>query len=212
MLSFELKKIVRNRLLLFLLVLLMAVNLSQIVSDFQMQYGEHDRLFEGKQSVYDAVEGSWDLATIEQVVTTKQKLDQLISGGDYSTEHNQSDTITGYLFSDAMLYEEVEAQMKSLYHYERTMTEHTQMTQENVAFYQSNDNAYQVNRNRLMADTYVGRSVSGYYAMEGMERYLQYDFSTLLILLLVLPLLSPIFAKEREIEMDGLLRLTQNYE
>ncbi len=212
MIAFEFRKLLRNRLLLIMTLLFGILNLFRIVR-VSAQYPSNVESFRnGYFAVYDEVSGEWDNEKIQYVLTEYKKAKAVVDAGGYSTEPDQPGTHTGYVFGDWGLFEEIRDAMDRLYHYEGTMTALTQRAADYAAFYEEKGNAEQAERNRKIAATYQNRSVHAFYGTLGFERYLKYDFSTLLILFLLLPMLSPLFAREHETGMHGLLYLTPQYQ
>lgn len=210
MIAFELIKILRNRLLLFLLFLLSALNLYRIYSAYEKQTGNEPQFYQAYFQIYQDVSGEWNNDTIQYVISEYQKAKAVVDAGNYATEPNQPGTHTGYVFGDMNVFEQIKDDMDALYHYEKTMAELTEKAVENASFYAEKGNPEQAARNRMIAETYQGRKVNAFYDTWGLNLYFKYDFSALMVLILMIPMLSPLFAREHEIEMHGLLHLTPN--
>lgn len=209
--SFELKKLFRNRLILVMLVILSGLNIYHIHSDHAEKIGTEKSYYTAYFKVYEDVSGAWNNETIEKVIAEYEKAKSIVDTGKFSTEPNQPGTYTGYIFGDYGLFDKIRKEMETLYHYDDVMTEITQMAADNIVFYQQKGNNYLVKVNQEIEKTYQNRKVSAFYDTFGLTEYFRYDFSTLLILILLIPMLSPLFAKEHEIEMYGLLKVTQNF-
>lgn len=207
---FEFRKIFRSRLLAVMLVLLSLLNLYRIRGEYEKQTAREECYRVGSARVYDEVSGTWDTAKIRYVTEEYEKASAQVAAGDYSTEPNQPGTHTGFVFGDMGLFGEIRSSMERLWHYGENMQALTQQAADNAAFYAEKGNTYQARLNEKIARTYQNRSVPGYYRTDGLTQYLHYDFSALLILLLMIPMLCPLFAAEHEAEMHSLLRLTQN--
>ena len=208
---FELKKLFRNRLTLIMLVILSVLNVYHIYDDYAKNVGVEKQYYNTYFEVYEDVSGEWDTATINYVTSEYEKAKAIIDAGNYSTDPNQPGTHTGYVFGDYGLFEKIKKEMETLYHYDDAMAEITQKAADNAAFYQQKENAYLAKLNQKIANTYQNRNVSAFYDTFGLTEYFKYDFSMLLIMILLIPLLSPLFAKEHEIEMFNLLKLTPNF-
>lgn len=209
--SFELKKLFRNRLTLIMLVILSVLNVYHIYDDYVKTIGLERRYYNAYFEIYEGVSGAWNNETIEYVTSEYEKAKVIVDTGNFSTEPDQPGTYTGYIFGDYGLFEKIKTEMKTLYHYDDAMTEITQKAADNAAFYQQKENEYLAKVNQKIEKTYQNRSVSAFYDTFGLTEYFKYDFSTLLIMILLIPLLSPLFAKEHEIEMFSLLKLTPNF-
>ncbi len=208
---FELKKLFCSPLILFMLLLFSILNFRHIYSDYQQNIGSMRDYFNGHFALYEEISGAWNNDTIVYVLDEYEKAKAAVDAGNFSTQPDQPNTITGYVFGDYGLFEQIKTEMDTLYHYGDTMAQLSKKALENAEFYQKKGNAYQAKVNRKIAKTYQNRSVNAYYDTLGIQEYFRYDFSTLLILLLLLPMLSPLFAKEHETEMYGLLKLTPQY-
>lgn len=209
--SYELKKLFRNRLILFMLMLFSILNICHIFTDYQKYAAKEESYRSGYFAVYDAVSGPWDNDKIRYVIREYEKAKAVVDSGNYSTEPDQAGTHTGYVFGDYGLFEQIRNDMEKLWHYDSRMAALTEKAADNVAFYDQKGNRQQAKLNQKIAETYQNRKVTAFYDTWGLERYLKYDFSTLLILLLLIPMLSPLFSREHETGMHGLLQLTQNY-
>ncbi len=208
--KFELKKLLGNRLVLVMLVLLSILNVCKIQGDFQKTVGQNTQFYDAYFALYEDASGAWDNAKIAYVIAEYDKAKAVIDTGNFSTEPNQPGTHTGYIFGDCGLFEMMKTEMETLYHYGDTMDALTEKAADNAAFYREKGNDYLAVENEKIEKTYGGRAVSAFYDTWGLTEYFKYDLSTLFILLLLIPLLAPLFAKEHEIEMYGLLKITQN--
>lgn len=210
---FECKKLLRNRLVLFLLLLFSTLNFYRIDSEYRRFTGadpdSHAAIVRTFQ-VYADVSGEWNNDTIRYVTEEYKKAKANVDAGNFSTEPNQPDTHTGYIFLDMNIFEEIRDEMDTMYHYENAMAALVEKAEENARFYDEKWNPELAAQNRLIAETYRGRKVTAFYDTRGLNAYFKYDFSVLLIMLLMLPMLSPLFAREHEIDMHGLLHLTQH--
>lgn len=208
--QFELKKLFGNRLVLVMLLLFSILNVCKIQSDFSKATRTNEQFYATYFELYEDVSGEWDNAKIGYVIAEYDKAKAIIDTGNFSTEPNQPGTHTGYIFGDYSLFETMKTEMDTRYHYGDTMDALTAKAADNAAFYCEKGNEYLAAENEKIENTYQGRSVSAFYDTWGLTEYFKYDLSTLFILLLLIPLLAPLFAKEHEIEMHGLLKLTQS--
>lgn len=76
---------------------------------------------------------------------------------------------------------------------------------ENVDFYLHTGNTTDAARNSYILRHYANRSIPEFHLYDGWEALLSYDFSDLLILLLLVLTVSPIFTREKENEMTLIL-------
>lgn len=208
---FEVKKIFRNRLILFMVVLFSFLNIYHIYDDYQKNIKVESKYYEAYFKLYKDVSGDWNSEKIEYVIMEYEKAKAIIDTGSFSTEPNQEGTYTGYIFGDYGLFEKIKNEMEKLYHYDNTMKEIVLKAEDNALFYTQKGNIYQANVNKEIEKAYQNRKVTAFYDTFGLTKYLKYDFSTLLILILLIPMFAPLFSKEYEIEMYDLLKLSLNF-
>lgn len=65
-------------------------------------------------------------------------------------------------------------------------------------------------KNQLIYDSYRNRKVNEFYDFDGIQRYIKYDYSSFLILLLIILGIAPVFVYEKELGMDSIIRTTKN--
>ncbi len=152
--SFELKKLFRNRLTLIMLVILSVLNVYHIYDDYIKTVGLERRYYNTYFEIYEDVSGAWNNETIEYVTSEYEKAKAIIDTGNFSTEPDQQGTHTGYVFGDYGLFEKIKTEMETLYHYDDEMTEITQKAADNAAFYQQKGNEYLAKLNQKIENTY----------------------------------------------------------
>ena len=85
------------------------------------------------------------------------------------------------------------------------MEEILAQAKENVTFYQESGNAAGAAENAYILNHYSGRTIPAFYLYDGWEALLSYDFSDLLILLLLILAVAPAFTREKENGMTLIL-------
>lgn len=208
----ELKKLLMNPLLLVMLPLLLGLDLYRIYDRQQEMIGQYPQHYAAQQAEYDKVSGAWDDGKIQYVLSEYRRTKAIIDAGGYSTEPGQPGTKSGYIFGDYGIFGQIKTEMEAVWHYGDTINDVLTRAEENAAFYAQKGNRYSAALNEKIAKTYQNRRADGFYDTSGVRAYLAHDFSTLLILLLLILLLSPLFAREHELDMHGLLQLTPNAE
>lgn len=208
---FELKKLFRNHLIIMMFLFLSVLNVYRIYSGYRDLVAQEPQYYNARFQEYARASGEWSNEKISYVLENYQKAKAIIDAGGYSTEPNQPGTVTGYVFGDYGLFGEIKNEMDTMYHYADTTSSITKKAADYAKFYTEKGNTFEAKRNRLIVQTYQNRNVNAFYDTSGLKAYFKYDFSTLLILVLLIPLLSPLYAREHELEMQGLLQITQNY-
>lgn len=157
-------------------------------------------------SLYSSYSGEMTLDKIEDLLALYRPAAEKVAGRTATTAMDVEGTLTGNLYWDAgLLNVYYVTPMEYMYTYQSTAAEVEDAALENVALYTQAGNSYEAERNQIIADLYSGREVSEFYYTEGFEQWFNYDFSTLLTVLLALYGVSQVFTRERECGMNTLL-------
>lgn len=205
----EAKKTLFHPFLLVSALLLFLVNgwmASNRIERYQAEYS--DEYLAAYDTLYGKIEGAITLDNMKWVVSEKQRLNQIIQSGQFSTEPNQHGTYTGYVFSDNNLLEQLYQDARYAYEYAAFARQTADAARENATLYEEKENATLVKRYNEMARRFEGRRVTDFYRTQGWEEYFSYSFSNLSILLLLIVGLAPFFSREQETGMCTLIRLT----
>lgn len=197
--------------MLIMLLIMSILNLYNIYSDYSKNVHNEKNYYKAYFEMYDKVSGSWNKETIDYVVSEYERTKSIIDSGDFSTEPNQPNTYTGYIFGDYGLFEKIKSEMEMMYRYNDRSAEISAKAKENEDFYKLKNNQYLSKTNTKIQKSFQNREIEAFYDTWGMTEYFKYDFSTLMILIIIIPLLSPVFAKEHETEMYSLLKITYNF-
>lgn len=142
---------------------------------------------------------------IDFVIKEDRRLTDLISDQSFSREFDPN-TYTGYTFQDWMLFHDnIMPRMKYAVDYPYLMDDLLKRANENIHFYKTNQNDFEVRKNLQIVSFYSNRSIPEFQSLIGVKYFLYYDFSSILVLLLCLLLISPIFVSEKENKMTQLL-------
>lgn len=204
LLILEIGKILKRRSVWIVFALFLAVNIYNITVNFSDAGEEDPDAFKGYWDVYRQIEGEMTEETISFVMRKYEQLSELVASGAYETTPSDA-FYTRYAFGDWGVFEAHRKEMERIFFFNGNIEALRKSAEDNIAFYESVGNAYEAKKNRLVADSYGTRILSHYYDMAGMKKYLSYDFSSLLIIFLLIFIVCPMFSRERESGMDRLL-------
>jgi hypothetical protein len=196
----EFKKLFRRPLVWIVILVFLGLNVYQLT---RLNEETQDA---GYWRVYSEIEGEMTDETISFVTERYRALSEIVASGQYDTKTPSDAFYSGYAVGDKFIFEAHREEMERIFLYNSTAEAFKTAAKENAAFYRSVGNSYEMKRNEAIAGAFGQRTLTGYYELSGMQCYLSYDFSSLLILLLLLFLLAPSFCAERETGMDALLR------
>lgn len=206
----EARKGILRRYTLIALALFLCLNTVKIISDYHA--GEirpvaanTSGMKTGYDKIYEQIKGPITEETVSFITSEYQRLDGLTADGTYSREP-QEGTYSGYIFGDYYLlhsyfYPHMEYSVK----YSADMEEVLTQAKENVTFYQESGNTAGMVENAYILHHYTGRAIPEFYLYDGWEALLFYDFSDLLILLLLILAVAPTFTREKENGMTLIL-------
>lgn len=87
--SFELKKLFRNRFFLVALIILSGLNVYHIYNgDYANYVVTQESYYTAYFEVYDDVSGAWNTETIDKVIAEYEKAKAIVDAGKFPTEPN----------------------------------------------------------------------------------------------------------------------------
>jgi hypothetical protein len=125
------------------------------------------------------------------------KLDAAIESGSLLNNYDEN-YYTGYPYLDYAIFSAHREEMERIYLYNTMITEIKNEAGDNAILYRSVGNEYDARKSEATVDIYGSRVITHFYDLTGMGKYLSYDFSSLLLLFLVLIIVCPLFTAEKE--------------
>lgn len=197
---FELKKILQNKFIWLLIVSFLIIDLYKIY-DIKKSL---DYPIVGSEKIYNIVKGNVTNDKAEFLINNYDRLSRIVEEDTYSKEGNQEGTYTGYIYGDYSEFGEYYEDYKKIYNYPKEMNKILQVAQDNLDLYKSGDE-FEIRKNQKIISDYAGRKIDKYYSTDNMQTYLEYDFSTLLMYILVLAGVSEILFLEKKNKMFFLI-------
>lgn len=207
---YEFRKITLKKSVIIALILFSIIDVYKISIEFNNTGRINNDYNNGYWKAYKKAEGVMNDSSLNFVIDGYKRNSEIVQSGNYDTEHKQSNTYTGFVFGDMNMFKELFDAMDYQYNYNKVIDGCVDIAEDNIGFYQSKNNQYEVLNNRKIVKTYKGRNITEFYDTDGFSKYFHYDFSSLLILCLLILGLVPVFSYEREIEMDKLLLTSKN--
>lgn len=216
LIRYEFIKLFCKKSVLALILLLSAVNFFKIAGEYQ----SYSWLAEGTGSkswhsaywnLYEEYSGEITAEKIKALLAVYQPLEEATADMTASTATDDPDTMTGNLYSDRNLLKKYYVDpMRYFYGYRAASLQAAEKAKENALRSQALGQTYEARKNSVIYRLYSERSIPAYAYREMYNYYLNYDFSTVLILLLCLYGICGAFASEKETQMDLLLVTSPN--
>lgn len=207
--KFELKKIMHKKHIVITLLFFIIINIIKINFDYKKSNAGKLEFNRAYWTVYEKVKGSLNRENMNFVIDNYKNLSEIVDSGNFETEVKDDSTYTGYIYGDMNLFKKLYDDMNYRYNYSKNMQEHIKLSEENIEFYKSVNNTYEILKNKNIKTIYSNRQIESFYDTEGFYNYINYDFSSLLILMLLILGLSSVFSIEKECEMDLLLKTSK---
>lgn len=213
---YEFYKLFCKRSILAVLVLFGAMNLFKINNEFH----SYSYLADGNDShswnsvywrLYENYSGEITDEKISHLLSVYQPLVEATADMTANTATGNPNTMTENVYSDRNLLDKYYVQpMEYFYHYQACASEVARKAKENVLLYKKQGQAYEMRKNSVIYHLYSGRSISAFAYQEMYHYYLNYDFSSILVLLLCLYGIVNTFVCEKETQMEMLLLTNPN--
>jgi len=210
-LFFEMKKCWLKLPILVVLILFLALNSWRICDMYKLSgFWTRDDMQNIKQayfSIYeDILSGEITSNKIEYAKENYCRLSDEMAAGNFSTEYDES-RLAGYFMSDYLLFSSfIVPELEYAVTYTNVSNKIAARAYDNISFYSGKDNKKELAKNSLIYKLYSDRSIDNYYLTEWAEIYFRYEFSCLLILIMIILGISAAFSGEYESGMFMLIR------
>lgn len=213
----EFRKLFMKKSLLAVIIVLSVINAVKIGTDYKYNayYGGTSVKNQNEKAAYGKLYAEEYSGTI-----TDAKISMLM---DYINSHyneavqssyDKSEDFDKYLsgtwFGDYHAYYfKLYLPYKYAYEYREYANRIALKAAENVEFYKQYGNEYEANRNYQIAKQYSNRKITEFYDTEGAKVYLNYDFSSLIILIILVYALTPVFVGEKLNGMQPIISVSK---
>lgn len=148
--------------------------------------------------------GPIDRSLTDFVISEEERLKGLIAMESFSRDYDP-DTYTGYILKDWLVFHDYIAKnLKYAVGYPYVIADVLRRAEENIDFYRRVGNEPMVRKNLAIIRLYSNRNIAEFRNLYGIRYYLFYDFSSLILLLMLLLTVSPVFVGEKANRMNQL--------
>ncbi len=200
---YELKKMLSSKLLIFAVLFLLFINGFNI-------YTVNDK-FHDKANL-DVTLAEWQIYLLFEGKITEKKTEALQNyKNDLELAAQGNAELERYYlnaYSDLTLVSRFLGDLKNAEGYKEQINSLLNENEKQSSVYEKKDNGYLIKTAQLIGERYANREITEFYNVEPFDNYFGYDFSSVLILMLVFLASSKLFAGERESGMEILLKST----
>ena len=203
---YEIRKSCRNIAVILTLLLCVVADIYKINEYYTLNYAFAGKGAELADSAYKTLLEEYSgLITQEKVnrITARfAPMENDFLNHNFDMEYNEN-YITGYFSRDYILYRRyIYNEMRRNAEYSSFAESITNLAHDNILFYTKYDNTYEIAKNELIADIYDNRQVAGFYDTMGWAAFFDYEFSSLMMLCIILLCVPLIFSAE---ESSGMI-------
>ncbi len=208
---FEMKKSWLKLPILFVLILLCILDIYKISDNYRingrMSGDENKGLKNAYYNIYsNDLRGEITQTKINYVKDACNKYKSEVIGKNFSKEYDEN-TITGYIYSDYSLFNFIIVpELEYAVTYPNISNSISASAYENIDFFEKHNNFPDAEKNRYIYKLYQNRNIDNYNLTEWTELYFKYDFSSLLVLIMLVVTLAPSFTSEYESGMNVMIK------
>lgn len=208
----EIKKVFPMRTFIIAVVTFLVLNCINIYKNYHPAYISPDEelLQKGRVAVYRLLEGEIDEEKLSLFLYKYDEITEIVQSGNYDTsEADFEKYFCGYAYGDKNIFDEVYTEFRRQIEYEASVSKIRDEALDNMDFFKGIENSLLYAQNEYIFSHFDARQINRFYYTSPAISLFTYNLSTVLILLLILLLFSPIFSVERESEMFDLLCCTK---
>lgn len=208
-LIFELKKFFRQKNIIICIVLFLILNIYNIYTQSSLNDKSMNMFNAASLKFYTTIEGHISPEKIQFISEYSKQCEKDFRENQETIVEN-SKYYTGFAYGDMNMAQEHLNEISRLLSYASQSNEWIKEAKSNINYYDLIDNQYMKKTNEEIVNIYNGRYINEYYKTDGFCSLLNYNFSSLLIFLLIILYASQIFVSEKESGMYELIMTTEH--
>lgn len=201
---YEIKKIMKNRLLLVVIISSLLLNVLYVYSNNKEKVS--NSFTNGQKEVYEQIKGKITQEKYDFIFKNYDKTKKVVDSGEYDTSNSSDKYYTGFVFGDMNLFHELLNGYTYAIDYKQKISNAVDMAYDNLKIYNNKDD---LDLNNDFINSFSNRSIGYYYETSNMTKYIFHDFSSFLIIVLLIIMLSGLFSEEIEYQYYYLLHTTK---
>lgn len=155
--------------------------------------------------LYSELCGELDDRKLDDFIKKADNLAEIVGGGVYNLERDES-LIAGNIFAEYMLFDiVVRPEIVYCVDYATQTNSIAAAAVENYRFYDTIGKTYEARKNAMIYNLYFDRSITEYRSTFWASEFFEYDYSSLLVIILIILGLSSGFTVEKSSKMNSLI-------
>ena len=207
---YEFKKLFERKSLPVIFLLLCALNIFNIARSNYIYNPDTEagKMEIGRYQLYLNYKGEITQDKIAEIQYGARISEQMVQSGNYDKQYNPDKYYSGYAYGEAMLRIEMNIELDRLLEYSLQTDEISEKAAGLSDEYGMSD--YYLKQNREIVDVYQNRNLNSITNSEGLSKLFEYNFSDILIIILLIIGISHIFTVDKENETDVYLKSSRN--
>lgn len=205
MLIYELKKIFNKKSLCWGIVIFMFINIINISINIDNYSGTMDDFNRGWQIIYKNIKGP---ITDEKITYLENYYNNMLEKSN--TTKKSDEFLSGYSYGDMNIALEHLENIKNAVKYKSDAESISKSTKAYSNYFHNVGNTYMEHYYNKVSNYYNKRAIDNYYDYSGINRFLNYNFSSILVLMLCVLYSSVIFSEEKSSGMFDLIYTSFN--
>ncbi len=211
-LRYEAKKIFSVRTFIIVIAIFLSFNCINIYKNNHPSNISSDAelLQKGRVAIHKLLEGEITQEKVDSFLNKYDELAEIVQSGNYSTDEADFEKYyCGYAYGDKNIFDEVYTEFLRQIGYAAKIEDIKNEATDNMNFFEENGNSLLYAQNKYIFSSFDTRRITNFYYTTPAVSLFTYNFSAILILLLIFLLFSPIFSIEKESDMLDLLSCTK---
>ncbi len=211
---YEIRKHFLTPVMILMLLFLLMADACKIYSVYQesslFSSSNLEEFKEVYEELYPVYSGDITLDKINSLLEIYRPIYETVQNQTASTKEDES-SYTYNVYSDELFFRKCFLEeMEYDYTYRSYTAGIVSEAKKNMDFYKEWGNTYEYRMNLYIARAFHGRHIKDFYNTEMYQSLLYYDFSSILLLMLMVYGCASVFVKEEETEMKYIIRTSRN--
>ena len=208
--KWEVKKILNIKGLTLFILAFIIFNCINIYRSYDPSYlnKSNDDLLDAEIRMGELLEGKITQDKVNNFNSKYNEVIELYEANQFNTVPDYNRFYTGYVFGDYNIFTDVNEELERRLGYNEQIKALKNEAEEKAKIYESR-NRYNYMSNKTIVDSYGTRYIDSYYYNEPAVNLFTYNFSSILIILLIMFFCIPLFTNERDSDMLTILACTK---
>ncbi len=192
---YEIKKLYKNKIFLLLIALFIAFDFFCVFTTCKPYL---DETYKMETALTDKFEGKLTKEKVDEITNNYNRLAELVNNNAYNTEYSES-TYTGYEYMDYNVFSNLNDELSRIYNFSDKTDENIEKINISADFLSDNGSNCLAEKYRKTANAIAHREIKELHNYSGVNEYINYNMSSVFIILIVAFISVMTFSKSKEL-------------